>query len=116
MYDECYYEQVAEELRLFGPRPGLWAKSFAEANGDEAKAKALYLRYRAEQIEHEVNAELELTKQAEAEKQREKWQQDEIQRKLKLSSRIGFIVLVLGLITIFLHLLLAFLRDFLVNP
>jgi hypothetical protein len=54
MHDERYYEQVAEEIRLIGPRPGLWAKSFAEANGDDARAKALYLRYRAEQIEHEV--------------------------------------------------------------
>lgn len=81
MHDERYYEQVAEELRLFGPRPGLWAKSFAEVHGDDAKAKALYLRYRAEQIECEVRAKVELAEQAEAEQQRAKWQQDEERRK-----------------------------------
>jgi len=31
-------------------RPGLWARSFAEAMGDENKARALYLAYRVQQM------------------------------------------------------------------
>lgn len=50
MRDEALYAQVAEELRLSNVRPGLWAKAFAESNGDEAQAKALYLRYRVKQL------------------------------------------------------------------
>ena len=108
MHDECSYEQVAEELRLFGPRHGLWAKSFAEANGDGAKAKALYLRYRAEQIECEVKAELELAKQAEAEQQREKWQQDEEMRK-SLAKSEGITLIHIILIGLPILMLILFL-------
>ncbi|MFM2006344.1 MAG: hypothetical protein RLZZ09_1999 [Pseudomonadota bacterium] len=50
MNDEHLYEQVAEELSQNGPHAGLWAKAFAESDGVESKAKALYLRYRVEQL------------------------------------------------------------------
>jgi hypothetical protein len=48
--DEHFYAKVVEELKLHGPVAGLWAKAFAESNGDEPKSKALYLRYRVEQL------------------------------------------------------------------
>jgi hypothetical protein len=48
--DESLYEAVMEELEKFGPRKGLWAKCFSEADGDEGKAKARYLRIRFEQL------------------------------------------------------------------
>lgn len=50
MNDERLYAEVVEELRLRGPIPGLWAKVYSEANGNEPQAKALYLRYRVEQL------------------------------------------------------------------
>lgn len=50
MDDERLYAQVVWELHHQGPIPGLWAKAYAEANGNEAQAKALYLRYRVEQL------------------------------------------------------------------
>lgn len=50
MDDEPLYAQVVQELKLRGPIPGLWAKAYAEANGNEPQAKALYLRYRVEQL------------------------------------------------------------------
>ncbi|MBK8336626.1 MAG: hypothetical protein IPL03_08515 [Sterolibacteriaceae bacterium] len=50
MNNEHLYERVVEELRVLGPKEGLWAKAFAETNGQEAQAKALYLRYRVEQL------------------------------------------------------------------
>jgi hypothetical protein len=50
MNDERFYADVVEELRLHGPVPGLWAKAYAEANGNKPQAEALYLRYRVEQL------------------------------------------------------------------
>ena len=29
---------------------GIWAKAFSDADGDEQKQKALYIKYRAEQL------------------------------------------------------------------
>lgn len=47
--EECWAQALAE---YDGNRkkPGLWARAYAEARGDEAVAKAHYLRYRAEQL------------------------------------------------------------------
>jgi hypothetical protein len=50
MDDERLYSIVVKELKSNGPIPGLWAKAFAEANGIESQAKALYLRYRVAQL------------------------------------------------------------------
>jgi hypothetical protein len=50
MDSERFYAMVADELRTAGPITGLWAKAFADSEGNESKAKALYLRYRAEQL------------------------------------------------------------------
>lgn len=112
MYDERYYEQVVEELRRFGPRSGLWAKSFAEANGDDAKAKALYLRYRVDQIKHEAAIQAELAAQAEAERQKTKWQHEEKERNLlaKAEGVTPIHIILLGLPI--LMLILVFFRLF----
>jgi hypothetical protein len=50
MDDEKIYNAILDELREHGPRQGLWAKCFAEANGEENAAKALYFKYRAQQL------------------------------------------------------------------
>ena len=50
MDDEKIYNAILDELRANGPRQGLWAKCFTEANGDENAAKALYFKYRAQQL------------------------------------------------------------------
>jgi uncharacterized membrane protein len=42
--DEKLWERASVELNSDARNVGLWAKSFAEANGDEAKAKAIYLK------------------------------------------------------------------------
>jgi hypothetical protein len=44
VYDEKLWEKASVELDSDARNVGLWAKSFAEANGDEAKAKAMYLK------------------------------------------------------------------------
>jgi hypothetical protein len=48
--DEAAYAKVLDELQKTGPVPALWAKAFAETNGDEKATKALYLRLRVAQV------------------------------------------------------------------
>jgi hypothetical protein len=51
-------EQIWEKasLELEGKRrEGLWARCFAQSNGDENRARALYLRNRVSEIESELN-------------------------------------------------------------
>ena len=49
------YATAANELENGVVAPGLWAKAFADSEGDEQKRQALYLRYRAEQIVRKAN-------------------------------------------------------------
>jgi hypothetical protein len=55
----CFDEPVSEEdhwatamveLETVQRRPGLWAKAFAESDGDETKAKVAYLKSRVQQL------------------------------------------------------------------
>jgi hypothetical protein len=41
--EENAYERAALEIESDGIKKGLWAKSFAEANGIESVAKAYYI-------------------------------------------------------------------------
>jgi hypothetical protein len=50
MVEEEFYELAYEEIESGNLKKGLWAKSFSEAEGDENKAKALYIKYRFDQI------------------------------------------------------------------
>lgn len=51
MSNEHLYRQAILELTQTGPIAGLWAKAYAECEGNEPKAKAMYLRMRVEQLE-----------------------------------------------------------------
>lgn len=55
--DSRFYEQVAGELQAGPPIPGLWTRAYAETSGDEAKARALYIQYRVQQLRSEAAAE-----------------------------------------------------------
>lgn len=107
MNDERYYEQVADELRVYGPRAGLWAKSFAEANGDDSKAKAIYLRYRSKQIAAEEQIREKQESLIEEERLRKEWQNEEEARKLraKLEGITPIHIILVGLPLLFLILL-----------
>jgi hypothetical protein len=48
--EEQAYESVAAELASGVRKEGLWMKAVADAEGDEPRAKALYIRYRAHAI------------------------------------------------------------------
>ncbi|WP_444891211.1 hypothetical protein [Microbulbifer sp. DLAB2-AA] len=58
--EEQLYEIVVEELAQGLRRNGLWAKAVANANGQDEKAKALYIQYRVQSLKDE----LELARQA----------------------------------------------------
>ena len=48
--EEDAYQRAAEELEEETQNKGIWAKAFSDADGDEQKQKALYIKYRAEQL------------------------------------------------------------------
>jgi len=50
MVEEEFYELAYEEIESGNLKKGLWAKAFSEAEGDGNKAKALYIKYRFDQI------------------------------------------------------------------
>ena len=52
--DENLYELAAEEMAANNIRPGLWAKAIAEAEGDDTKASARYIKLRVEMMKAEV--------------------------------------------------------------
>lgn len=54
--DEPLYETVVAELAKRDIKPGLWAKAFAESQGDKEQAKAVYIRLRVEQLRNDVAA------------------------------------------------------------
>jgi hypothetical protein len=54
---EHIFERVAAEVSAGHYKPGLQAMTAAQTEGDEAKAKALYLQLRAKQIAKEMAAE-----------------------------------------------------------
>lgn len=72
--EEAIYERVANEFETDSRKKGLWAKSLAEADGNEMVAKARYIRVRSQQLldEHQQQIqkkEKEQRKTAEADRQ-----------------------------------------------
>jgi len=49
LVDEQVYASVLSELESGEIRNGVWAKAFADSDGDENKAKAAYIRLRVQQ-------------------------------------------------------------------
>lgn len=66
---EARWAAALVEFESDARRPGLWAKTFAEANGNEAVAQAAYLRYRS--VELEVEEQSKIANLRHAEKLRE---------------------------------------------
>jgi len=64
--EEEIYEGVALEIASKHMRPGVFAKAFSEAEGDESKAIAIYIEYRVAQIRQELlDEEVRLSREAE---------------------------------------------------
>ena len=56
MIDQTYYDIVANEIKTGKIDNGLWTRAYAEALGDERKAKALYINYRVNQLNQKDTA------------------------------------------------------------
>jgi len=56
--DEQFYELAAREVAECRPVPGTMAKAFSDADGDERKAIARYLKLRVNQLLLEHQAEM----------------------------------------------------------
>ena len=54
MNDEPLYDVVATEIQQGHLKPGLWTKAFADANGDQTKARVIYIRQRVAQLQQET--------------------------------------------------------------
>lgn len=48
--DDSIYGEIAEELESGKTDKALWTKAFAEADGDEARTRAAYIKLRARQM------------------------------------------------------------------
>lgn len=57
--EEYLYGSVADEIANNHVSPGLWAKAFSEADGDEKKAQARYIKARVALLKSEQSAVLE---------------------------------------------------------
>lgn len=62
---ETLWAAAFAEFDSAARRPGLWAKTFADANGNEAEAKAAYLRTRVNELEVEEQTKNEQLRRAE---------------------------------------------------
>jgi len=49
-FEEEIYESVLQEMASGVRRPGLWAKALAESEGDDLKARSLYLKLRGQSM------------------------------------------------------------------
>jgi hypothetical protein len=47
---DAIYDQIGAELQNDSVNRGLWTRAYADANGDDAKTRALYIKYRAAQL------------------------------------------------------------------
>lgn len=61
---EQFWSEALVEFDGASRRPGLWARAFAEAQGNEAVGKANYLRYRADELQQEHAVRLELNRRS----------------------------------------------------
>ncbi len=69
MPDQRFFDIVATELERGFLDRGRWAKAFADAEGDAARARALYIRLRATQLEQE---EIAAARQPQSQRQAER--------------------------------------------
>jgi hypothetical protein len=63
MNDDAFYDEVAKELEANKLIPGVWTRAFAEADGNENRAKAIYIKQRVAQLVEICRQQLEEAKQ-----------------------------------------------------
>ena len=87
MNEEEIYELISEEIESSSTKKGLWTKAFSESEGDEQKTRALYIKYRFDQIKQtQPQVDQETIVKDDEEKVTEKKVSNEY--KIKLSDRV----------------------------
>ena len=66
--EEIIYAAVMKEIKSGTKREGLWAKALSESEGNKAKTESLYIKYRVQSIEDELQVEEEEREAIEAKK------------------------------------------------
>ena len=69
-HEESLYSQVVSELAHGERREGLWAKAFADAEGDEAKSQGLYIKYRVQSLQDELELSATIEKETDLKRER----------------------------------------------
>jgi|TARA_R110000787_G_scaffold13751_5_gene42861 hypothetical protein len=88
LIEEKLYEVVANELQNGVRRNGLWAKALAKSQGDESKAKALYISYRVQSLKDESEIS-EARKEHELEESRRIHQEQQYQEQKKKEREVN---------------------------
>ena len=57
--DKTTYELIAEEIDTGNTQKALWTKAFSDAEGDDKRTRALYIKYRFEEISNEEQEYME---------------------------------------------------------
>jgi hypothetical protein len=61
MNDDAFYDQVAEEIETGNLVRGVWVRAFSEADGDENRAKAIYIKLRVTKLSANYRQQKEVT-------------------------------------------------------
>ena len=95
---DSFYEKVANDIENGIQDKGVWAKAFAKADGDENKAKAVYIEFMVEEmiLEQEMHQEEEERKIAEEKEDYENL------KALESSEEVGVFGCVLTFVGIFI--------------
>lgn len=110
-FEERFYAEAAQEISDKRVSPGLWAKAFSDAEGDQAKASARYIALRVEQTRHEWSAKTAQQARERAEEEQTRKTAEEAKRKAEFYERAakekppififwGFLVAVLVIVAI----------------
>ena len=57
--EEAIYAAAMSELKTGAVREGLWAKAFAESEGNELRSQALYIRLRVQQEQQRIRLQIQ---------------------------------------------------------
>ncbi len=87
MNEEEIYELISEEIESDSTKKGLWTKAYSDSEGDESKTKALYIKYRFDQIKQ---AQPQVDQETIVKDDEEKVAEEKVSNeyKIKLSDRV----------------------------
>lgn len=94
MNDDAFYDEVAKELETDNLVPGVWTRAFAEADGDENRAKATYIKVRVGQLSKEAEEQKRVAEKKRVLEEKQFEEADKSHDGEKEIGCLGFIVLI----------------------